>query len=298
MIVLRNSTPVIVSTPRVDVGAPLLRLPTSASVRVSTASTPWPDEVTGWTSATIDSLDEAVLSPADEGGRDLFLDAADVVVGRSYLVVDTDATFVVSIEAKDAGRVYLAEPLRRPVSDAARLRGWTVAATLTTAQTADVGPAIAQFRCTLGDAAVSWTEAFRVARRLPVVPLTSSQLVQAYPEIKSLHSRQDSTLEQTIASAWEHVLLPRILRRDVYPEDIVNPDALRPLLAIACMLHVTRQARQLDVAVAAMWQSEFDRLLENTLARIDWHVEPQDTPTIPLVPSQEQRAQRFTRLVR
>lgn len=299
MIVLRNSTPLLISYPRVDVGVPFLRPPTSASVRSSTASSAWPDETTGWLPAVVDNLNQSVASTSDEGAVDLYLvDATAVVVGRTYLLVDVDASFVVTVEAKDGNRIFLGEPLRRAVSEDARLVGWAVSASLTLTQTSAVGSAIVQWQAVIGGVSVSWTETLRIARRLPVIPLTSSELVRAYPEVKSLHARQDDTLEQLISAAWEHVLLPRILRRGFYPEDIVNPDVLRPLLAIACMLHVSRQSRQVDAAYGQRWQDEFERLFDNTIASIDWHVEPQTSPTIPLVPSVTERAQRFTRLVR
>jgi hypothetical protein len=297
--VLRATAAVIQSYPSVDVGARRLLPPVGPEFRAATFAAPaWPDETTGWASATVDSLSVAVTATSEEGAADLFLAATtNVVVGRSYLLVDTDATFVVTIEAKDTTRVYLGEPLRRPVSTSALLVGWAVSATLTTAQTRDSGNGLVQFRATVGGVLVSWTEAFRVVRRHAVIPLTSAQLVQAYPEIKSLHARQDTTLSAVINSAWEHIVMPRVLRRGVWPEDIVDAEPLRPLLAIACMLHVSRMRRDVDAAAYAdRWQTEFDRLLDNTVARLDWHTESQDTASIPLEPTPDPA--RYSRGVR
>jgi hypothetical protein len=295
--VLRATAAVIQSYPSVDVGARRLLPPVGPEFRAATFASPtWPDEDTGWSSATVDSLSVAVSVLAEEGATELALAATtNVVVGRSYLLVDTATTFVVAIKAKDASRVYLEAPLPADVSTSALLVGWAVTATLTTAQTDDVGPGIVQFRATVGGVLVSWTEAFRVVRRHAVIPLTPSQLVEAYPEIKSLHSRQDINLHGVIKAAWEHILMPRVLRRGMWPEDIVDAEPLRPLLAIACMLHVARMRRDADAAAYAdRWQAEFDRLLDNTVARLDWHVEPQTTASIPLEPSAEQRRTRHS----
>ena len=145
---------------------------------------------------------------------------------------------------------------------------------------------------------VSWTESLRVARRLPVVPLTADELVRVYPEIKSLHARQDETLEDLILSAWDHVLLPRIMRQGHYPEDVVNADVLRPALALACLLHVVRQSRAVDAAYIDRIMSDFDRLLDNTTASLLWHTEPQTGGTIGREPSPEARDAARYRMLR
>jgi hypothetical protein len=295
MIVLRNTAPVVVSYPRVDIGTIPLLPPTSPTFRMSSAAVAWPDETATPSTGAVDTANVILTSAALVGVRELYCTPTTLTAGRQYLLTDTDGTIVVEVVAKDASRAFLAAPLPRGVSDSARLVGWAITATLTTAQTRDVGPALVQFSCNVGGVAVSWTEALRVARRVAIVPLTATQLVVAYPEVKQLHARQDETLEQLITSAWEHELMPRVLRRGTWPEDILNADALRPLLAMACMVRVYRSSRKVDdVAMYERFNGDFDRLLENTVARIDWHVEPQDTPIIPLAPSEDQRAARHS----
>lgn len=298
MIVLRNSTTQLISYPRVVAGTMPLLAPPAASVRVATGSTPWPDETTGYTAATVDGLTVTVTSGSEEGAADLYVSVASaVVVGRDYLLVDVDASFVVTVESKDGLRIFLADPLPRAVSDSARLVGWAVTAPLTVLQTSAVGPAVAQWRATIGSVAVSWTTSFRVARRLATIPLTANELVRVYPEVRTIVARIDTTGEQLVQSAWEYVVLPRILRRDTYPEDIVNADVLKPLLAAACLLHAAKSSRQVPDTYVARWQTEFDRLFDNTVASVEFHVEPQEA-SIPLEPSESQRGQRFSRLVR
>ncbi len=299
-VILRAQAANIVSFPRLQTTGPLpLSAPSGPEYRFTTAATPWTDETATWATGTVDTLALTVAAAAEEGDSELDLPStSSVVVGRRYLLVDVDGVQVVSIARKDAERVYLGEPLRRDVSDGAVLTGWAITAALTAANTDLVGPAIIQFRCVLGGLTVSWTESVRVARRLPVVPLTPDELVRVYPEVKSLHARQDETLEDLILSAWDHVLLPRIMRQGHYPEDVVNPDVLRPALALACLLHVVRQSRAVDAGYVDRIMSDFDRLLDNTTASVLWHTEPQTGGTIVREPSPEARDLARYRMLR
>jgi hypothetical protein len=298
LVVLKGSTPTIVTYPRTTAGEAPLQVPVNAEHRVASASTPWPDEDTGWTASTIDAYAGTVATLAEEGARELTVDdTTGAVVGRRYLVVDADATHVIEVEAVVSSTVLrVSVPLAREVGAGAVVTGWAVLVALTTDETEQVGGAVVHVRCDVGSASTAWTEALRVARRLPVVPLTGPELVSAYPVIKQLRSRQDETLEQVIAAAWEHVVLPRVLRKSAYPEDIVDASVLRPVLALACVLHVARQERSVAPDYVARWSEEFDRLLENTVGRIDWFEAPQDE-TIPVVPDPEDR-RRGVRLTR
>lgn len=300
-VILRGQSASIVSYPRLQTTGPLpLSAPTSPEYRFTTAATAWVDEASTWSTGTVDTLAETVAASADEGADYIDLaDATDVVVGRRYILVDVDDTQAVSIKAKTATRVYLGEPLRRDVSAAAVLTGWAITAALTAGNTDLVGPAVVQFRCDIGALTVSWTEAVRVARRLAVVPLTPDELVRVYPEIKAIHARQDETLEDLILSAWDHVLMPRVLRQGFYPEDVVNADVLRPALALACLLHVVRQSRAVDATYVDRIMTDFDRLLENTTASVLWHTEPQQLANVPREPSEDARnAARYRSLRR
>ena len=299
-VLLRGQSAVVVSYPRLQTTGQLpLSAPTTPEFRFSTAATPWTDEAVTWATGTVDTLAAIVAAAADEGDTELDLSVTtDVVVGRKYLLVDAGDVQVITIARKDAERVYLGEPLRRDVSDAAVLTGWAITASLTSGNTDIVGPAVVQFRCVLGGSTVSWTESVRIARRLPVVPLEAAELVRVYSEIKALHARQDETLEDLILSAWDHVVLPRVMRKGYYPEDIVNADVLRPLLALGCLLHVVRQSRAVASDFVSRTETSFDRLLDNLVASVLWHTESQDVATIPREPSPEARDRARYRMLR
>jgi hypothetical protein len=300
-VILRGQSATVVSYPRLQTTGPLpLSAPTAPEYRFTTAATAWVDELLTWSTGTVDATVETVAASADEGADYIDLaDTTDVVVGRRYLLVDTDDTQVVSVKSKTATRVFLGEPLRRDVSPVAVLTGWAITASLTSANTDLVGPAVVQFRCVIGGLTVSWTEAVRVARRLAVVPLTPDELVRVYPEIKSLHARQDETLEDLILSAWDHVLMPRVMRQSYYPEDVVNADVLRPALAMACLLHVVRQSRAVEAAYVDRIMTDFDRLLDNTTASVLWHTDPAQVANVPREPNQDERnAARYRSLRR
>jgi len=298
-VLLRAQSATVVSYPRLQAGGLPLLPPTSPEYRFSTAKTPWTDEAATWSTGTVDTLAVTIDAAAEQGDTHIDLAATtDVVAGRRYLLVDADAVQVVTVKRKDTERVYLAEPLRRDASDAAVLTGWAITAALTSTHTDLVGPAVVQFRCSIGGLPVSWTESVRVARRLPVVPLTAGELVRVYPEIVSTHARADETLDDLILAAWEHVLLPRIQRQGYWPEDIVNADVLRPALALACLLHVVRQSRAVAADYVDRVMTDFDRLLENTTASILWHTEPQDVANVPREPSPEDRDKARYRMLR
>jgi hypothetical protein len=299
-VILRGQSATIVSYPRLQTLGLPLSAPTDPEYRFTTAATAWVDETSTWSTGTVDTLAETVSAAASEGDDYIDLTSAtDVVVGRRYLLADVDHTQVVSVKAKTATRVYLGEPLRTSVTAAAVLTGWAITAALTSGSTDLVGPAVVQFRCDIGAETVSWTESVRIARRLAVVPLTPDELVRVYPEIKSIHARQDETLEDLILSAWDHVLLPRVMRQGYYPEDIVNADVLRPALALACLLHVVRQSRAVDATYVDRIMTDFDRLLENTTASVLWHTEPQQLANVPREPSEDARnAARYRSLRR
>ena len=298
-VILRGQSATVVSYPRLQArGLPLLT-PTSPEYRFSTASTAWTDEDVAWATGAVDTLAVTIAAAAEEGDTDIDLDTTtNVVVGRRYLLIDVDAVQVVTVKSKDTERIYLAESLRRDASASAVLTGWAITAALTATDTDLVGPAVVQFRCVIGGQTVSWTEAVRVARRLPVVPLTAGELVRVYPEIVSTHARADETLDDLILAAWEHVLLPRVQRQGYWPEDVVNADVLRPALALACLLHVVRQSRAVAADYVDRVMTDFDRLLENTTASILWHTEPQ-TEDVAREPSLEARNEaRYSRLRR
>lgn len=292
---LRGTTPTLVTYPTLD-GMPVPSPATAAEVRVASAAVAWPDEVTGYVAADVDDFDEVVDAEAEEGARFLEVTVAGLVVGRRYLVVDTDGVFAVTCEAITATGFRTGEPLRRFVTDAAHVVGWAVTYQLTADDTEEVGFGSAQFLADVNGMDVSWVEPFRVARRQAVVPLTTPQLIQAYPDIKALIARQDETAEQVIRAAWEHLVLPRVLRAGAYPEDIMHPYVLAPALGVACMLHVARQSRQVETEFVARWAKEFDLEIERAKGRIDWHEAPQvDSPELAPDPLLQRNQTRLVR---
>lgn len=292
-VVLKGSAPVLVSYPRLDMGGEALVRATSVTVRVAAAGVPWPD---AGSNAAADTFDQTVTAVAAEGARAILCTPTGLVAGRRYLVVDADGVFAVTCLAVLADGMRTGEPLRRAVSATAKVQGWAVLYTLPTTDTANVGEAQALFSATVGGVAATWVEPFRVAARLPVIPLSATELVQTYPDIKSLLARQDETAEQVIRSAWDHLVLPRVLRSGAYPEDILHPSVLTPALAMACMLHVARQSRQVETEYVTRWQKEFDLEIERAKGRVDWHEAPQDADP-PLTPDPLTK-RNVTRLVR
>lgn len=205
------------------------------------------------------------------------------VKGRKYLVRHLDNTsIVVSAQTVTGNILYLAEPLERAVATSAVVSGFAITKALTTAQTDLVGNAVAILRAVVGGITYSWAHAFRIVRRLVVIPLTGDDLTAAYPVVHSMLPETQS-LEEVINAAWQMRLLPKLAAKNVLEEDIVDAEVLRPLLALACLAHLVAQSRTADATWRDSINADFDRLVETTMSRRDWHDEPQDVDP-PLAP--------------
>ncbi len=199
------------------------------------------------------------------------------VRGRRYLLIDDDGDPMVVTCAKSGASetLYLTQPIERAVSAAATVQGWAMTVALTAPQTANVGGGQAVFRAVVDGVTVSWSHPFRVVRRMVVIPLTGSELTGAYANVHSLKPATQ-TLEEVIDAAWEYRLLPTLLAKGVREEDIVDAEALRALLACACLVHLAILSRSADPTWRDGVIADYERLTATTFARVDWHDAPQD----------------------
>lgn len=281
--ILRNTTTTLLSYPRVESGDLVLGVPSTPEVRIGTPASAIPDEDAAWPTGTVDPLSTTVTAAGAVGDTTLTVASAAWVKGRKYLVDDVDGTVLVTAAKTVTGTtLYLTEPLERVISTSATVKGWAITKALTTAQTDLTGNAVAVFRAVVGGVTYSWTEAFRIVRRMVVVPLTGPELTAAYPIVHSLKPATAS-LEEIIDAAWEYRLLPKLGAKSVIEEDIVDAEVLRPLLALACVVHLAMLSRSADPVWRDALVADFDRLTESTFARVDWHDAPQtaDPPRDP-----------------
>jgi hypothetical protein len=228
--------------------------------------------------AVVDALMATVDVDALEGDDLVTLaSAAAMKAGRRYLVT-TPAGVRLVVESDTTitdSTMTLREPLPHPVPAGSTVKGLAVLVPLTSAQTEVVSKSerfgLIEVRGTVMGAPVASSTSYRCARRLAVPPLTPPELVQEYPAIKAMRSAQDRSLVQLIDAAWRNLVLPRVLVRESYPEDILDLTVLRPALGFACMLHAARQERQVDPSFVDRWRDLFDVEMGRVQARIDWH---------------------------
>lgn len=286
-----GSTPTIVSYPRVaQGGTPLLGRVSDVTVRIGTPASALPSE-DDWQSATVDPVDTVTVAAAAEGADTVYVvdGLTPWIRGRRYVIENTagdpdgDISVVTASATRTSETLNLISPLTRSVPSGVDVYGIAVTKDLTAEQTAVVGPGIAIWRATVDGVEVSWSSSFRIVRRMPTIPLVASELAVAYPQILRMRDVSDETLEELIATAWEHRVLPRLSAKGVIDEDIVDSEPLRPLTALACLIHVVATDESSNGEWRASLMGEFDRLVESTFARSDWYEHDQESDPVPVI---------------
>lgn len=208
-----------------------------------------------------------------------------LTLGRRYLVTAEDGRILdVVHDGADADTtpLLLAEPLLADVVDGADVLGFACLADVSTAQTDLVGNGIAIWTATFADATtVTWAQSFKIVRRLPGVSLTPTELTQHWPQIRTLKSRKDETLEELIGAAWDDDIEDILSKKGVDAEDVVADAGVTALWALACLrrcvlVNDTVSDKAKDM-IEARWQTKSSELL----ARKDWYDAPQDASPAP-----------------
>lgn len=279
--VLKGSTETLAAYPTLSPdGRMVTGVPTAATVRIGTTSTAIP---TSADNATIDAVNTTVTAAASEGDTSLTVASATFVAGVKYLVTDP-GKYPLVVEAQTGGTtttLYLKDPLPHAVTTSATVKGIRVSHALTADETSEEGPGIAVWSATVDGVEFVFTDSFRVVRRITQIPLTVDDLVRTYPVVLRLRERSDVGLDEVIAAAWEYRVLHRLAAKGIRDEDIVDSEVLRPVLALACVLHLVA----LDESADPVWRdslvTEFERTMEATFGRVDWYEHSQDADPAP-----------------
>lgn len=281
--VLKDSTETLATYPVLSPeGDRVVGVPSSATVRVATAFTAMP---TADDNATVDSVNTTVTAAADEGATSITIASATVVAGVKYLVADAGKPPLVVESAHSATgtTLYLKDPLPFALTTSATVKGIRITHALTSGETSLEGPGIAVWTATVAGVEFSWTESFRVVRRVPRIPLTVDDLTRVYPVVLRLRERSDVGLDEVITSAWEYRILHRLAAKGIREEDIVDSEVLRPALALACVLHLVALDESADQVWRESLMADFERTMEATFGRVDWYESGQTadpTPTL------------------
>lgn len=281
--VLLGSTQTLVSYPRLSPGgAPLMAQAASVTVRIATPAVSM--TAAAYESATVDTLSTTLAASYGEGATEITLGAAQALVrGRRYLILPAASTPPLVVEHAGATAtttaLVCAEPLPEGVASGDSFKGFAVSHALTAAETAVPGNALALWRASVDSVTYEWSQSFRVARRVPVVPITPSQLTQAYPVMHTLRAGTDATFEEVIQFAWQYRVLRALEAKGVLEENIVSTEVLEPLVSVACVYHLAVQDPTVSPDFVARMQADYERALDAALASRNWYEDEQsETP--------------------
>lgn len=251
------------------------------AARVGSHSTPMPEAFSA-TGVSFDAISVATTAAAAKGATQITVASAAWRRGRRYVIKTTDghSLEVTSRSTNTGTTLHLAEPLNVAVPSGSTVLGWALMRTLTAAETSLPGPGTIIFRATIDGTVYIWPESFRVVRRLLAPTLTPAKLTALYPNVRTMASRNDYTLEELLLAAWETRIMPWLAAQDYDEDDVVNAHALEKLHGIACLLQLSMLSTTLPPDVLTRLDTQWAAAAQETLARNDWWTQPQvETPT-------------------
>lgn len=246
--------------------------PTSCTVRIATPAVSMPST---YDNATVDTVSQTLSANVAEGDIALYLSSAAALVrGRDYIVTGTaDSTPPLLVRAENGGTVtdvLLAEPIPTALATASTFKGFAVSHALTTTETANPGNGLALWRAVIDSVTYEWAQSFRIVRRIPVCPLTTTRLTQAYPVIHTMRARTDTSLDELVLSSWEFRVLRALEAKGITEENIISTEVLEPLVAIGCLLQLCLQDPTLAADYVDRVQQDYDRTMASVLGSRHW----------------------------
>jgi hypothetical protein len=286
--VQKNSTTTIVTYPRLRPGL-LLQAAAAGSpspqVKVWTAST----SPSAYGEATRDTLSSSVTASTPAGSTSVSVASATWVYGRRYILAQPGQEPIV-VESRTGGTAEsldLAQPLPFAVDDTASITGFALTRALTADETSQVGPGSALWQATVDGIKVEWSQLFRVVTRITTALLTPSDLTKAYSSLLAMTPPTDTSLEEAIAAAWEHRVVPLLEAKQVFDEDIISDETIVPLHALAVVRHLYAYDPRVEATFIDRLKDDWEEMVSTTFARITFAERPQDVAPTPLVPMAE-----------
>jgi hypothetical protein len=277
--VLVGSTQTIISHPRVmPSGAFLRRQATSAEVKIVTPA----QTDSAFSACTVQAYSTTLTAAASEGDTELSVTATTGWVdGRRYLAdIEGDTSIEITARAKTLNGssqptvLKLAEGLPRALVNGTAIKSFAISQALTADQTDEPGNAVARFKAVVDGVTYEWDEPFRIVRRFLHSTLTATRLTQFYPIIRGLRSSEDEDFNEVLEVAWEAQILPLLELRGVDPEWVQNVDALDPLYALACVLHLARPNPGFPRETLASLETRWTQEANDLFARRSWYAAP------------------------
>ena len=272
--ILRASTQTLVAYPRLHPDNVLLGQPSAATVKLQTPAV----QETTYSAAVADALSTTTQGAHQEGDDHVTLaSSVALVAGRRYLIELRSGRYieVQAIEGGTQSTLWLAEPLPCDIGNGRPVRGFAVTKTLTTTQTDQPGDALALFRATVNGGTYEWSESFRIVNKITSPRLTPTRLTHAYPIMSSLRDTNDIDYEAVIDAAWDHRIVPLLAARKILDEDVISDEALVPLHALACVLHIVETDPRFSSDYIARLREQYDKTMDTTFSRVDFTVRDQ-----------------------
>ena len=272
--ILRASTQTLVAYPRLHPDNVLLGQPSAATVKLQTPAV----QETTYSAAVADALSTTTQGAHQEGDDHVTLaSSVALVAGRRYLIELASGRYieVQAIEGGTQSTLWTAEPLPCDIGTNRPVRGFAVTKQLTTAQTDQPGDALALFRATVNGGTYEWSESFRIVNKITSPRLTPTRLTHAYPIMSSLRDTNDIDYEAVIDAAWDHRIVPLLAARKILDEDVISDEALVPLHALACVLHIVETDPRFSSDYIARLREQYDKTMDTTFSRVDFTVRDQ-----------------------
>jgi hypothetical protein len=276
--ILRASTQTLVTYPRLHPNGVVLGQPSLATVKMQTPAV----QETTFGAAVADALSTTTQGAHQEGDDHVTLSASvALVAGRRYLI-ELASGRNIEVEALEGGtqnQLWTAEPLPCDIANGSAVRGFAVTKALTAVQTDQVGDALALFRATVNGSVYEWSESFRIVSKVTSPRLTPTRLTHAFPIMSSLRDTNDIDYEAVIDAAWDHRIVPVLAAKRILDEDVISDEALVPLHALACVLHIVEPDPRFTADFVGRLREQYDTMIETTFARIDFAVRDQTDMT-------------------
>lgn len=294
-LIVKSQNATVTSYPRVGNGTLAQGVPSAVTARVWT---PVFTPTTSGVAATVDATSETVTAEADEGVKEIATTSGTYVKDRLYLLGNAGVTQVVQSRQSATDTVLrLAHPLLKAVDVGSTIQGFEVSTTLSSAQTAQAGPVSIQWQATVGGVVLSWAQALRIVRFMPRIALMPHEIAKYYPSFLSYMPPTDVTLEDTLVVAWEHRIVPLLEAKGAFVEDVVSDDALKPLHALAVLMHLTIYDQRVSDQLKADMRLEWASLSDSTFRRSSYFERDQQGDPTPLVIGAEPNTRSRMRLV-
>jgi hypothetical protein len=272
--ILRASTQTLVTYPRLHPSGVILGQPSAATVKLQTPAV----QETTFSAAVADALSTTTQGAHQEGDDHITLSASvALVAGRRYLI-ELASGRSIEVEALEGGtqsQLWTVEPLPCDIANGSAVRGFAVTKVLTAVQTDQVGDALALFRATVNGSIYEWSESFRIANKITSPRLTPTRLTHAFPIMSSLRDTNDIDYEAVIDAAWDHRIVPLLAARKILDEDVISDEALVPLHALACVLHIVEVDPRFSSDYVARMREAYDKTMDTTFSRVDFAVRDQ-----------------------